>query len=109
MSACPNCRQNISPLYLKQNCPHCGVNLCFYDFEEKFYRDAKKAELSLAKINMFIAHLKASYIGSKLTVARLCVMLLPVLSFLAPYGRAVFSQPFVNGGFTLSALGLYGA
>jgi hypothetical protein len=109
LSACPNCNRRLSPLYLKQNCPHCGVNLCFYDFEEQFYRDAKKAELSLAKINMFIAHLKASLIGSGLTVARLCVMLLPAVSFLAPYGRATFSQPFLDGGFTLSALGLYGA
>ena len=109
MSECPKCKQKIGLLYLKQNCPHCGVNLCFYGFEEKFYRDAKKAELSLAKINIFIAHLKASFIGSKLTVARLCVMLLPVASFLVPYGRAVISQPFVNGQFSISALGVYGA
>ena len=108
MSECPNCKQRIGLLYLKQNCPHCGVNLCFYNFEENFYRDAKRAELSLAKINMFIAHMKASYIGSKLTIARLCVMLLPILSFLVPYGKAMFSQPFLHGGFSLSALGLYG-
>ena len=109
MSECPNCKQKIGLLYLKQNCPHCNVNLCFYDFEEKFYRDAKKAELSLAKINLFIAHLKASFIGSKLTVARLCVMLLPLLSFLVPYGNVVLSQPFLDGRFSVSALGLYGA
>ena len=109
MSECPKCKQKIGLLYLKQNCPHCGVNLCFYGFEEKFYRDAKKAELSLAKINIFIAHLKASFIGTKLTVARLCVMLLPIVSFLVPYGKAVISQPFVNGSITVSALGAYGA
>ena len=109
MSECPKCKQKIGLLYLKQNCPHCGVNLRFYDYEENFYRDAKKAELSVAGINLFIAHLKASYIGSKLTVARLCVMLLPVASFLAPYGRVIFSQPFLEGSVSLSALGLYGA
>ncbi len=109
MSECPKCRQKIGLLYLKQNCPHCGVNLRFYNYEENFYRDAKKAELSVAKINIFIAHLKASYIGSKLTVARLCVMLLPVASFLAPYGKVIFSQPFLQGSVSLSALGLYNA
>lgn len=109
MSECPKCKQKIGLLYLKQNCPHCGVNLRFYNFENNFYRDAKKAELSVAKINIFIAHLKASFIGSKLTVARLCVMLLPVVSFLVPYGKAVFSQPFLNGSVSLSAMGLYGA
>ena len=109
MSECPKCHQKISLLYLKPNCPHCGVNLRFYNFEENFYRDAKRAELSVAKINLFIAHLKASYIGSRLTVARLCVMLLPAVSFLVPYGKAVFSQPFLNGSVSLSAMGLYGA
>ena len=109
MSECPKCKQKIGLLYLKQNCPHCGVNLRFYNFEENFYRDAKKAELSVARINIFIAHLKASFIGTKLTVARLCVMLLPVASFLVPYGRVSFSQPFLSGDITLSALGLYGA
>lgn len=109
MSECPKCKQKIGLLYLKQNCPHCGVNLRFCNFEENFYMDAKKAELSLSGINRFIAHLKASYIGSKLTVARLCVMLLPVCSFLVPYGKAVFSQPFLNDTVSLSALGLYGA
>ena len=109
MSECPKCHQKISLLYLKPNCPHCGVNLRFYNFEENFYRDAKKAELSVAKINLFIAHLKASYIGTKLTIARLCIMALPIVSFLAPYGSVRFSQPFLNATVSLSAMGLYGA
>ena len=109
LSECPKCKQKIGLLYLKQNCPHCGVNLRFYNYEENFYRDAKKAELSVAKINIFIAHLKASYIGSRLTIARLCIMLLPAASFLVPYGKAIFSQPFLNGTVSLSAMGLYDA
>lgn len=109
MSDCPKCKQKISPLYLKQNCPHCDVNLRFYNFEENFYRDAKRAELSTAQISMFIAHIKASFIGSRLTIARLCVMLLPIISFLVPYGRVVISQPFLNDSISLSALGIYGA
>lgn len=109
MSECPKCKQKISLLYLKQNCPHCNVNLRFYNFEENFYRDAKRAELSSAKISIFIAHIKASFIGSKLTIARLCVMLLPLISFLVPYGKVVFAQPFLNDSVALSGLGLYGA
>ena len=109
MSDCPRCKKKISLLYLKQNCPHCDVNLRFYNFEENFYRDAKRAELSMAQISMFIAHIKASFIGSRLTIARLCVMLLPIISFLVPYGKVVLSQPFLNDSISLSALGLYGA
>ena len=96
-------------LYLKQNCPHCNVNLRFYNFEENFYHDAKKAELSLAGINIFMAQMKGSFLGSKLTKARLGVMILPILSFLIPYGTVYFSQPFINSELSLTALGVYSA
>lgn len=88
-------------------CPHCGVNVRFYNFDKNFYRDAKRAELSLAKINIFIAHLKASFIGSKLPIIRLCLMLLPLLSLLVPYASAELALPFVEKSVTLSALGAY--
>ena len=109
MSVCPKCNQKIGVLYLKQNCPHCNVNLRFYNFEENFYRDAKKAELSLAGINIFIARMKASFLGSGLTKARLAIMLLPLISFLLPYGTVFISQPFFSSELPLSALGVYSA
>ncbi len=109
MSACPKCNKKISILYMKQNCPHCNVNLRFYNFEENFYRDAKKAELSLAKINIFLAHIKASLIGTRLTVIRLCVMLLPIVTLLIPYGKVTITQPFFTADISISVLGLYDA
>lgn len=83
------------------------MNVRFYNFDKTFYRDAKRAELSVAKINIFIAHLKASFIGSKLAIARLCVVLLPLLSLLIPYATAGIKLPFVDGKITVSALGAY--
>ncbi len=109
VAVCPKCEKKIPIYHLGQMCPHCGVNVRFYNFDKNFYRDAKKAELSLAKINIFISHLIASFVGSKLTIARLCVMLLPLLSLLIPYASAGILLPFVEGKITLSALGLYTA
>ena len=109
MSVCPKCNKKIGLLYLKQNCPHCNVNLRFYNFEENFYRDAKKAELSLAGINIFFARMKGSFLGSGLAKVRLVVMLLPLLSFLLPYGTVHLSQPFFSSELSLSALGVYSA
>ncbi|MBO4894359.1 MAG: hypothetical protein J5562_05560 [Clostridia bacterium] len=109
MAVCPKCQKKIPPYHLGQNCPHCKVNLRFYDFDKQFYRDAKQAELSLAKINIFIAHVKASFIGSKLAIIRLCTMILPLVSLLAPYAKVNITQPFYSSDIQLSALGLFGA
>lgn len=107
MAVCPKCQKKIPIYHLGQNCPHCGVNVRFYNFEAEFYRDAKRAELSLAKSNIFIAHLKAALIGSKLSIIRLCICVLPLLSLLAPYATAFVKQPFVDSSVTISGLGLY--
>lgn len=107
LAVCPKCEKKIPIYHIGQNCPHCGVNVRFYDFDKTFYRDAKRAELSVAKINIFIAHVKASFIGSKLPIIRLCFMLLPLLSVLAPYANAKIVQPFLDGKIALSGLGLY--
>ncbi|MBQ6265738.1 MAG: hypothetical protein IJK60_09850 [Clostridia bacterium] len=109
MAVCPKCKQKIPIFHIGQLCPNCKVNIRFYDFDKKFYHDAKKAELSLAKISILIAHLKANFIGSKLAVIRLCTMILPVLSLLVPYAGANISQPFYDGKLSLSALGLFNA
>ncbi|MCR5522400.1 MAG: hypothetical protein K6F64_02015 [Clostridia bacterium] len=107
MANCPKCNKKIPFYHLGQLCPHCGVNVRFYNFDKNFYRDAKRAELSVAKTNIFIAHLKASLIGSKLTIIRLCIMILPLVSLLAPYAYMLIKQPFVEESIPISALGIY--
>ena len=109
MAVCPKCNEKIPIYHIGQLCPHCKVNLRFYDFDKKFYHDAKKAELSLANVSIFIAHAKANYIGSKPAIIRLCTMILPLLSLLVPYANANISQPFYEGKLSLSALGLFNA
>lgn len=109
MAVCPKCQKKIPFYHLGQMCPHCAVNMRFYNFDVNFYRDAKRAELSLAKTSIFISHLKASFIGSAHTKARLGIMLLPVVSLLAPFANAAVKLPFVNDSINVSGLGLYTA
>ncbi len=109
MAVCPKCQKKIPIYHLGQMCPHCGVNMRFYNFDVNFYRDAKRAELSLAKTSIFISHVKASFIGSVLTKVRLCLMLLPIVSLLAPFANAAVKLPFIDGSITASGLGLYSA
>lgn len=107
MASCPKCGKKLTLLNLSQFCPSCGVNMRFYNFEENFYREAKISELSQAAMHVKIRRLKASFIGSKLTIARLCVMLLAVASLLIETGSFTITLPFLTKQISLSALGIY--
>ena len=107
MAVCPKCKQKLGLFDWGQNCPHCGVNMRFYNFEENFYREAKVAELSAAKVSIKIKRLKGAFIGGKLPIARLSVLLLPLLSVLVPVLRFSMSLPFTEKTYALSGIGLY--
>ena len=107
MSKCPKCGRKLHLYNVSQFCPECGTNLRFYKFEETFFREAKEAELSQAVIHVKIRHLKAAFIGSKLAIARLIVMLLPVVGLLIPAGSLKFIFPFKEAAFDISGLGIY--
>lgn len=107
MADCPKCKKKIPFYHIGQNCPHCGVNVRFYDFDKRFYHDAKEAELSNAKISVFIAKLKASLIGGPLPIARLCILILPLAALVAPFANITFSVPFGEDTFAVSGLGIF--
>lgn len=107
MSVCPNCKKKLRFYHIGQYCPHCKVNLRFFGFEEKFLREAKEAELGFAGVKIKIKHFKAAFVGSKLTVARLCLLALPLLSLLIPSGTAQIKLPFYEETVSFSALGVF--
>lgn len=108
MSHCPKCGAKLKLTDISQFCPNCGVNMRFVNFEENFYREAKQAELSQANMSMKIRNMKAAFVGSKLAIARLAVMLLPIVSLLVPFGSFTLSLPYKAETYQFSALGLYG-
>ena len=109
MSVCPKCGGKLHLLNLGQDCPHCGVNMRFYKFDEQFITDAKMSELSLANVHVKIRNMKTAYIGGALPKARLCVMILPLLSTLLPVANVQLRLPFSEQGVALGTLGLVSA
>ncbi|MCQ2479069.1 MAG: hypothetical protein MJ120_00410, partial [Clostridia bacterium] len=73
---------------------------------ENFYREAKIAELSQAGILCKVRRLKTAFIGSKLTIARLIVMLLPAVALLLPSGSAQIALPYKVTDIPFSILGI---
>ena len=110
MANCPKCGKHLHIYNVSQICPECGTNMTFYGFVDNFVKEAKMAELSQAKTHVMIKHIKAAYIGSKLAIARLIVMILPAVGFLLPAAKLSFNIPFLSysgADFDISGLGIY--
>ena len=84
MSNCPNCGRKLKITDFKPECPGCGVNLLFFNNEERLMDEAEKAEAEHAVFQKKLDRMKASYVGSPLTIARIVLYVLPLVSLLMP-------------------------
>ena len=108
---CPKCSGKISPFYLKQNCPHCGVDLLYYKLDERLEADAEESARQVAKIKRFADTVKASAASTPLHIIRLVLFFTPLLSMCLPMYRAGdksvsligFIMSIVNHGFDIGA------
>jgi hypothetical protein len=83
-NTCPKCNGKISPFYMKENCPHCNVNLLYYNLDENLKADAIKAEKEVEAVNKFLNMLKSSSIASPLLIVRLVLFFTPLASMCLP-------------------------
>jgi len=83
-NSCPKCGKKISPFYLKENCPHCNVNLLYYNLEERLEADAKEALRQELKLNRFKELIKSSSVASPLLIFRLVLFFTPLGSMCLP-------------------------
>ena len=109
---CPKCGKKLSPLYMKQNCPECGVNLLYYKLDENLEADAKNAQKEVDAVNRFADMLKASTIKTPWHIIRLILFFTPLASMCLPMFWAghkkvsliAFIMSIVNHGFDFAAL-----
>lgn len=108
MAKCPKCGAPLHIYNVSQFCPKCGVNMRYVNFEENFLKEAKIAELTQAVVHMKVRRLKAALIGGKLQIARLVIMILPLVSMLIPSGSYTVTLPYYSHSVQFGLLGLYG-
>lgn len=109
---CPKCGKKLSPLYMKQNCPHCGVNLLYYKIDEQLEADAEKAKKETTAVKNFLLTLKKSSIDSPLLIIRLILFFTPLASMCLPMFWAghkkvsliTFIMSIVNHGFDIGGM-----
>ena len=107
MARCPKCNARLHIYNVSQFCPKCGINMRYVNFEENFLREAKIAELTQATVHVKLRRLKAAFVGGKLQILRLVVMLLPIAALLIPNGRFTIDLPYYSHSVPFSVLGLY--
>lgn len=87
MANCPKCNKKLNPFYFKQNCPHCGANLMYYNLEERLNEDAASAQAEWDNVAKLLDGIKRSAIGSVFAVLRIAAYFLSVLALLLPVYR----------------------
>lgn len=96
MANCPKCDYHLRLRDWRPNCPNCGVNLVYYGMEERLLADADKAESEHAHFQKKIDRVKASFVGSKLAIARIVFTVLPIALLFLPWARVSVTGPFID-------------
>ncbi len=96
MAKCPKCGRKLTIFDWRPNCPGCGVNLVYYGMEERLLAEADAAESEHARFQKKIDRLKASFVGSKLTIIRIILSILPIAALMLPLCAVNYSGPFIE-------------
>ncbi len=108
MAKCPKCGRKLTILDWRPNCPGCGVNLVYYGMEERLLKEADAAEAEHARLQKRIDRVKASFIGSKLTIIRIVLSILPIAALMLPLCTVSYSGPFIEATTTsVNAIEIY--
>lgn len=106
-ATCPKCGGKLKITDWKPDCPHCGVNMVYYGMEERLLLDADKAEAEHARTQPRVDRLKASFIGSKLAIARIVFSFIPIAALLLPFAKFSFEAPFAAIDSSVNAISIY--
>ena len=107
MAECPKCKEHLRLLDWKPNCPHCGANIVVYDLQERLMQEADAAEVQYYHFQKKVDRLKASFIGSKLSIVRIFTSLIPIAALFLPIVKINLSAPFESYSGNMGILDIY--
>ncbi len=107
MAECPKCKEHLRLLDWKPNCPHCGANIVVYDLQERLMLEADAAEVQYYHFQKKVDRLKASFIGSKLSIVRIFTSLIPIAALFLPIVKINLSAPFEPYSGNMGILDIY--
>lgn len=89
MATCPKCGKKLRLTQWRPECPYCGVNMIYYNANDRLLAETERAEKEHAKSQPRIDRAKASFFGSPKAIARLVLHVLPIGSLFLPLARLV--------------------
>lgn len=98
MALCPKCYGILNFWNVKAECPHCGVNIPNYNWEERLEEDAEHAVVAWKSFRKFTGNLKSALFGSKFRIIRFICTFLPLIALVLPLASFSLNIPFVGGG-----------
>jgi hypothetical protein len=104
MANCPKCGYRLKFTDFKADCPCCGVNLMYYNHQERLAEDADKAEAEHVQMQPKIDRIKFAFIGTKLSIARLVLLFLPIGMLFLPLVHVEANLPFKSIDMNVSIL-----
>ncbi len=104
MANCPKCGKKLRLYDWRPECPHCGVNMVYYNSNDRMLEETEQAEIEHAHSQPRIDRAKAAFFGSAPAIARIVLSVLPIGALFLPLGRRPLSisAPF-------NVIGVYGA
>lgn len=94
MANCPKCGYKLRLIDIKAECPKCGVNLMYYNHQERLAEDADKAEEEHIRFQPKIDRIKFAFIGTKLSIVRLILLLVPIGMLFLPLAHISVNLPY---------------
>lgn len=106
MAVCPRCGHKLHIYDWKPNCPGCGVNMVYYNSNERLLAETEASEIEHARFQPKVDRAKASTIGSPITWVRLvCSVLVLAVFLIVPLAKVNFTLP-VSGKVDVTMTGL---
>ena len=109
MANCPHCGHKLRLYNWRPECPGCGVNLTYYDANQRLLDETEKAEREHALFQPRIDRAKAAYAGSKWAILRIVLTLLPVGALFLPLAKLTLPEAFAPLSGSLTLLTVYNA
>lgn len=107
MADCPKCKTHLKMTDWRQHCPYCGANIVVYDLQERLMQEADKAEVQHYHFQKKVDRLKASFIGSKLSIVRIFTSLIPIGALFLPIVKISLKAPFAPYDGNMGAIDIY--
>ncbi|MBQ7541702.1 MAG: hypothetical protein IJT44_05360 [Clostridia bacterium] len=107
-TVCPKCGGALRLWNWRPDCPHCGVNMTYYDMEARLSRDADAAEIDHAHFQPHLDRIKASFIGAPKAIVRLVCSILPIGALMLPLAKLRYTEGFSGKTITFRATDVVG-